>query len=110
MSGRFDGNQSTIGHTPKYTPAHDCREESLENAQRFGKSRAVSCRLGWHPATLVIFMRSSPALNPMSRRHCFFCRLGSHAATRLDGEHRRVRGRIALPIARAGQATFRVCA
>jgi hypothetical protein len=36
MSGRFDGNHSTIGHTPKYT--HDCRQGALENAQRFGKS------------------------------------------------------------------------
>jgi hypothetical protein len=39
MSGRFDGSHSTIGNTPKYTPAHDCCQGWLENAQRFGKSR-----------------------------------------------------------------------
>jgi hypothetical protein len=110
MSGRFDGNHSTIGHTPKYTPAHDCPTEALKNAQRFGKSRA-----GQPPARVGIprcssSLRGRRPLNPMPSRHCFFGRIRSHAATRLDGEHRRVRGRIASPNARAGQATFRVCA
>ena len=38
MSGRFDGSQSTIGNTRKYTPAHDCHKRLLENALCFGKS------------------------------------------------------------------------
>jgi hypothetical protein len=107
MSGRFDGNHSTIGHTPKYTPAHDCRKESLKMLSDLESRKAVGCRLGLASTTLIA-TRSSPALNPMSRCHCCFCRIGSHAATRLHGEHRRVRGRTASPNARAGQATFRV--
>src|SRR5215472_4570390 len=65
MSGRFDGNHSTIGNTPKYTPAHDCR--SLENAQRFGKSRG-----GQLPARVVRLQRP---VHDLDRQH------GHHAVS-----------------------------
>jgi len=81
MSGRFDGNHSTIGNTPKYTPAHDCR--SLENAQQFGKSRAVSCRLGL--ASGNAYLRSIV----MRSIRC-------HAALDLGSELRRPTGPAAL--------------
>jgi hypothetical protein len=61
MSGRFDGNHSTIGNTPKYTPAHDCREGPLKNAQRFGKSRGGQLPVRWPrrcPCLIVIYAAS----------------------------------------------------
>jgi len=105
MSGRFDGSQSTIGNTRKYTPAHDCHKRLLENALCFGKS-SDGRSPGWLSAT-PICARSSSTLNPLSCRRCYCCQIGSHAAVRLDGEHRRERGRTASPNVRATQATFR---
>jgi hypothetical protein len=83
MSGRFDGNHSTIGNMQKYTHRArlpwDARKCSViwkvEGSARLASGNVQPC---W------IVLR----LNPVPYHHRFSSQIGTHAGARLDGEHR----------------------
>jgi len=78
MSGRFDGNHSTIGNMQKYTRRRITewdRSKMLSDLE----SRKLGS-VGVRPCWIVLM------LNPVLYRHRFSSR--THAGARLDGEHR----------------------